>query len=341
MKAAVWIAPNKLEIKEIPEPKPVPGEIIIKVLGCGVCGTDCHIFAGHVPLAKPPQVLGHEIYGEVIDSETGKSAFKSGQLVCVDPVIGCGTCLYCHQGKTNLCQHPTIIGYARTGGFAQYTRVPQDHLYPMSEKGGRRGGILAETLACVLHGYDRLNLEAGKTVLILGAGCVGLLWTQLIKHSVATRLIQTEIIPYRGNIAKKLGADLTVDAREKNWQLKVRNLEPGGIDYIIDTTGNSQAIQQSLELLNPGGTFMIFGVCPADERVTVSPYDMFAKELTFMGSKMPPMALHRAVQIIETGLINQNALVTTTMPLEQLGAGIQAFNNARDKHIKIMIDPWI
>ena len=117
MLAAVWVEPNKLEMKEIPVPEPGKGEALIKVLACGVCGTDCHIFAGEVPLAKPPQVLGHEVYGEVIAHGPGVESLEEGQKISVDPVIGCGTCPNCKEGKTNLCPQPTIIGYARCGGF--------------------------------------------------------------------------------------------------------------------------------------------------------------------------------------------------------------------------------
>ena len=107
MKAAIWTEPNKLEMRDIPQPKAIKGEVVIKVLGCGVCGTDCHIFAGEVPLAQPPQVLGHEIFGEVYELGEGATTFKKGDKVSVNPVVGCGVCDQCKEGKTNLCIKPT------------------------------------------------------------------------------------------------------------------------------------------------------------------------------------------------------------------------------------------
>jgi len=339
MKAAIWTEPNKMEMRDIPVPEPQPGEVLIKVLGCGICGTDCHIFAGEVPLAKPPQVLGHEIFGEVVKLGSGVKSAKIGQKISVDPVIGCGVCPYCKNGKTNLCDHPTIIGYARTGGFAQYTTVPETHLYPMSDKMGPKDGILVETLACVINGYDRLGFKAGHTALIMGAGCVGLLWTGLIKHSVCTRIIQTDVVPERLLVARKLGAELIIDAGKAKWTRDVLKSEPEGVDYIIDATGNSKAIQEGLALLKKGGTFMVFGVTPVKERVTISPYEMFDRELAIVGSKMPPLMMGRAAGIIEAGIIDSNALVTTTLPLSQLAQGIHMFHEEKQKHIKIMIDP--
>jgi 2-desacetyl-2-hydroxyethyl bacteriochlorophyllide A dehydrogenase len=341
MKAAIWVEANRMEIREIPEPEPVSGEVIIKVLACGVCGTDCHIFAGEVPLAKPPQVLGHEIFGEVIENASDTTSLRKGMKVSVDPVIGCGTCSCCKEGKTNLCDQSTIIGYARTGGFSQYTSVPATHLYPMKDDASPKGGILVETLACVLNGYDRLGFKAGRSALILGAGCVGLLWTQLIKNSVSTRLIQTEIVPKRGETARKLGADFVIDANTPSWSDAIREIEPEGVDYIIDATGSSQAVQESISLLKKGSIFMMFGVAPEVERVEISPYELFMKEITIMGAKMPPFTMERAVRTIEAGLIDYDTLVTTTMPLAKLSRAIHSFKDEKDKHIKIMIDPWL
>lgn len=339
MKAAVWTKPNYIEIQNIPDPKPKPDEVLIKVQGCGVCGTDCHIFAGDVPLAKPPQVLGHEIVGEVVENGSDIPPLKIGQKVCVDPVIGCGVCQFCQSGKTNLCPSPTIIGYARIGGFAPYTTVPRSHLYPVSQDMDNRAGILVETLACVINGYDRLEMKAGGSTLILGAGCVGLLWTELVKRSVTTRLIQTDIVPERLKAAKKLGADSIICSKNPDWVKEAKQSEPGGFDCMIDATGSAKAMQEALPLLKKGGKFMIFGVAPEEEKLVISPYEMFAKELTIIGSKMPPNTMDRAVKIIEAGLIDYEILVSTTMPLDKLPEAIRAFNMEKDKHIKIMIKP--
>ena len=176
MKAAIWTKKSEVEIKELPIPEPyAPDEAVIKVLGCGVCGTDVHIFHGEVPLAKPPAVLGHEIVGEVTKLGSEVKDLKVGDRICVDPVITCRRCEFCQSGRPNLCNNLTIVGYVRNGGFEQYTSIPRSHLYKISVEAGLKGGILVETLACVLNGYDRLGLKAGSSVLILGSGCVGLL----------------------------------------------------------------------------------------------------------------------------------------------------------------------
>ena len=340
MKAAVWTAKDTIELREIDRPEPKAGEVGIKVTGCGVCGTDVHICAGEVPLAKPPQVLGHEICGEVVSCGEGVTKFAPGQRVCVDPVVGCGCCVFCSEGKTNLCASPTIIGYARCGGFAQFTTVPASHLCALPGSVDSKGGIIAETLACVLNGYDRLNMRAGRSVMVLGAGSVGLLWTQLVRRSVSARVVQTEIVAGRRAAALKLGADVALDPNKPGFEREVLALEPEGVDYIVDASGNAAALQQAIPLLRKGGTLMVFGVCPEEERISISPYDMFARELSIIGAKMPPGTLHRAVRTLEAGVINCDGIVTTTLPLDKLPEAIGWFNTQKDEQVKMMIDPW-
>jgi len=342
MKSAVWTSKSEVQLKELPIPEPyTPDEAVIKVLGCGICGTDVHIFHGEVPLAKPPVVLGHEIVGEIFKLGSGVKNLKVGDRICVDPVITCRKCEFCQSGRPNLCDNLTIIGYVRNGGFEQYTSIPRSHLYKISVEAGLKGGILVETLACVLNGYDRLGLKAGSSVLILGAGCVGLLWTQLIKHSVSTKIYQTEIVDMRRKVALELGVDDAINPKKDNLAKRVKNCSPNGVDYIIDATGSASAIQEALPLLKKGGTLMVFGVCPSIETLKISPFDIFNNEWTILGGKMPPYKLTRAVKIVEAGIIDSDRLVTNILPLREIKKGFKWFTDAPNKVIKMMIDPWM
>ncbi|OPZ05953.1 MAG: D-arabitol-phosphate dehydrogenase [candidate division BRC1 bacterium ADurb.BinA364] len=221
-------------------------------------------------------------------------------------------------------------------------RAPRTHLYPLDrEKAGVKGGILVETLACVLNGYDRLNLRAGSNVLILGAGCVALLWTQLMRRSPTTRIFQTELVHSRREAAGKLGADVVVDPARDDLEAIVRGQSPGGVDCIIDGTGSADAIAHALPLLAKGGTLMIFGVCPANERLTVSPFEMFNNQWSIIASKMPPLRMTRSAKIIEAGIIDSETLVSRVLPLEDIKRGFGWFNDAKGEAIKMMIDPWL
>jgi threonine dehydrogenase-like Zn-dependent dehydrogenase len=194
-------------------------------------------------------------------------------------------------------------------------------------------------LACVLNGYDKLGLWAGADVLVLGAGTVGLLWTQLLSHSPVHRLAQTELVPFRRQKAAQLGADLVLEPGTLSEGL-VR-LMPEGPDFIIDATGEPAAIQQALPLLGRGGTLLVFGVCPAGSQVTFDPFALYNKEARIVASKMPPMTLDRSARLIESGRIASGPLVTAIQPLSALAGAIEAFHANASSQVKVAIDPWL
>jgi len=341
MKAAVFLGDRRMELREAPVPEAGPGQVLLRVLACGVCGTDNHIFEGEMTEGvAPPVVLGHEVAATVEAVGDGVGNVAPGQFCSVDPVLGCGRCTYCRKGLHNLCAAPEVIGYKHDGGFAQYMVAPAEKVIPMSDAAGSAGGVLCETLACVLRGYDRLGFAAGGSAMILGAGTVGLLWAQLLRRSPCRKLVQTEIVPFRRERAKELGANVVIDPGDGDLAEVVRAELGDGPDFIVDATGDPSAVQQAFDLLAPGGTFMQFGVCPAGSEIRIDPHELFRKEVRVIGSKMPPGTLDRSAGLIGGGAIDCERIVTTTLPLAEAADAVAAFNTARDRHIKIAVDPW-
>jgi len=342
MKAGVFLGNRQMELRDVPVPAPAPGEVLLKVEACGVCGTDNHILNGEITQGvDPPVILGHEIAARVEELGSGVDAFKPGQFCAVDPVIGCAVCEKCRSGLPNLCGNPTIIGYKRDGGFAQYVIAPVRKIVPMDESLAPLGGMLCETLACVINGYDRLGLLPGKTAMILGAGTVGLLWTQMLASSPCALLMQTELTEFRRARARSLGADIVIDPTADDLTERVRAELPGGLDYIIDATGDPGAINQALPLLAKGGTFLIFGVCPHGTRVSFDPFEIYNKQARIIASKMPPLTLDRSARLIESGRIACDQIVTATFGLDRLSECVGGFNDQRDTQVKVAINPWI
>jgi L-iditol 2-dehydrogenase len=341
MRAAWFLGDRVLELREVPVPSPAAGEVLLRVLACGVCGTDHHIFEGELTAGvRPPVILGHEIAARVEAAGEGVEGLAPGRFCSVDPVLGCGRCAKCRAGLHNLCPDPVVVGYRVNGGFAQYLLVPAEKAIPLSESAGPAGGVLCETLACVLRGHDRMGFAAGSSALVLGAGTVGLLWAQLLASSPCSRLLQSEIVAFRREKARRLGAEVVIDPGAEDLATAVRRELPEGVDYIIDATGDPRAVEEAFELLAPGGTFLLFGVCPADSRVSFPPHELFQKEARIIGSKMPPGTLDRAARLIESGRIACDQIVTTTVGLEKLAESVEGFNTHRDRHVKIAIDPW-
>ena len=341
MKAAVFLGLERMELQDVSVPRPAPGQVLLRVEACGVCGTDHHIFAGELTDGvQAPVILGHEIAARVEALGAGVSAFDPGQFVAVDPVIGCGCCRACRAGRSNLCARPTVVGYAVNGGYAQYVVVPAGKVVPLAESVGTAGGVLCETLACVINGYDRLGFTAGSSALVLGAGTVGLLWVQLLAGSPASMVLQSEFVAYRRDKAARLGANVVIDPAGADLAAAVRAELPGGVDFIVDATGDPAAIEQAVGLLAPGGTLMVFGVCPEGSTVRFDPFELYNKQAMIVGSKMPPGTLDRAAALIESGRIACDEIVTATLSLAEAGAAVAAFNDRRDSQVKVAVDPW-
>jgi len=341
MSSAVLVDTGRIELREVPIGQPGEGQVLLRVEACGVCGTDNHIYEGVLTESvQPPVILGHEIAVRVEACGPGVSGLSPGQPAAVDPVIGCGCCIACRSGRPNLCPDPSLIGYKHDGGFAQYVTVPAGKVVPMSGAAGRAGGVLCETLACVVNGYDQLGFTAGSSAMILGAGTVGLLWLQMIKSSPCRKIVQTELVEFRREKARRLGADVVIDPAAEDLPTTAARELPRGADFIIDATGDPAAIEQAVPLLADGGTFMIFGVCPEGSDVRVSPFDLYSKQARIVASKMPPATLDRAAALIEAGCIACDEIVTAVLPLSTAADSIAAFNAHRDHQVKVAIDPW-
>ena len=341
MKAAVFKAPGRIEVQDLPIPKPSPGEVRVKVLGCGVCGTDAHIFSGDIHNAEPPVVLGHEIYGQVDGLAETVSGFQIGDPVVVDPFIFCGICDSCKRGEYRFCERETFVGYHRQGGFAQYTCIPEANIYKIGAGIGAEEAILAETLSTVLAGLSKLQPEAGRSVLILGAGTVGLIWNALLNSSLPVTLIQTELLPMRRKKAEQSGADRVLSPQEMDLRQEVLRLCPKGVDYLIDASGSTAAIEEALPLLRRGGTFLSFGICPEQERLSLSLNWFYHRQARILTSRRPPREMQRAIELLEHGRLALSDLVTGVYPLAKIESAFQRFFEAKDREIKMMIDPWM
>ncbi len=339
MKAAVFLGNEKIEVREEPISSPPPNEVLVKVSACGVCGTDVHLYEGTALGATPPVALGHEITGTVAACGENVDDLREGQTVCIDPVVGCGVCRFCRRGRTNLCTNYTIIGYARWGGFAEYVLAPRSHVFPIADHVGSKGGILAETLACVLNGYNRIQIEPGSDVLLVGAGTVGLLWSNLIKHSCVASLVQVDVVEQRVEAARKLGADKALFTGNPD-AIHDFNQEYGqDFDLVVDCSGTPEGILFGLKHVRPGGTFLVFGVCEADVMIPIAPFDIFNRELSIIGAKMPPRTLPQAIQLLEAGLIDCETIVTSTWGLEDVESCLHRFVSQKDADIKMSVVP--
>ncbi|MBN2324389.1 MAG: alcohol dehydrogenase catalytic domain-containing protein [Spirochaetes bacterium] len=341
MKAAVFYGTEDIRMEELETPSPGEGELLLKVSGCGVCGTDAGIYYGKSDKAVPPVVIGHEITGTVERVGPGVVSFREGQQVVVDPFIFCGVCDFCKTGSPLLCSNESFLGYNRNGGYCQYTVVPEQNAYSVPETLGFEERVVCETLATVLAGFDRLGPKPGSSFLILGAGTVGLLWNQVVRNSLPAAIVQTEVVKRRRETAAALGADVTISPCDTDVVETVRSLLPLGVDCIVDATGSTEAVSQALPALKKGGTFLSFGICPPDERLSLSLNWVYRSQVRIITSRRPPRhKIQEAVCILQRGIIDTKAVVTSVRPLSETAEAFRLFEKERDREIKTAIDPW-
>jgi D-arabinitol dehydrogenase (NADP+) len=338
MKAAVVTRPGTVLVREVPDLQPGPGDVLIKVTSAGVCGTDVHIVTGRHPQVTLPLVPGHEIAGHVESVGEGVHDLAVGQAVAVDPVIACGTCHFCRRGLRNHCLRFGAIGVTQPGGFARYVNAPAVNTYPVGDL-PLDEAVFAEPLGCIVWGLKRLDPPLASPALLFGAGPIGLLLLQgLLVKGVATVAV-VDPVERRLQIAGQLGASLTLTpGPELNGLL--RNAAPFGFDVVAEATGNPAVVEGMLTYAAPGGKILIFGVSPEEARVPVSPYDVYAKDLSIIGSFSLAGTFPEALTLLASGRIKTAPLVSHRLPLEGLAEFLtRDRRDARQDSVKVLIDP--
>ena len=340
MKASYFLGKGRFETAEEPIPEFGPGDVLVRVAACGVCGTDVHIYHGDKGSAEvhPPVVLGHELSGTVEAVGAEVTRFRPGDHVTVDPNSYCGKCHYCQIGKKQLCEHLYAVGVNRNGGFAEYCAVPEAQCYLLPAEMPLRYGAMTEPLACCLHGIDRAGIRAGDTVLIVGGGAIGLMMLQLARLRGASRIGVSEPVEMRRRIALELGADFTIDPiHEPVAAALERHLGISGADTVIECAGNTAAVAQAFEATKRGSTVLLFSVPKPDTVHPLNLMDVYQKELKVLGSMINPDTHARAAALIAAGRIRLDRIITHSFPVEQVEEAIRM--QMSDESIKVLVEP--
>jgi 2-desacetyl-2-hydroxyethyl bacteriochlorophyllide A dehydrogenase len=305
-------------------------EVCIKVHACGLCGTDIHIFEGTFP-ATPPLVLGHEYSGRVIEAGSSVRQVKPGDAVAVDPNIACGLCHFCRKGKIHLCERLTALGVHFDGGFQEFSKAPARQVYRLPESVPLSWGAMAEPVSCCLHGIDLAAIEPGDTVAILGAGAIGLIMLQLAKLAGASKIFVVEPNTRRQALARKLGADLCWTPEGAAF----RTLDGGGVDVCIECSGTPGGFASALEDAKRGGTVVVFGVSDQGLQTSISPFEVYYKELRIRGAFVNPNTFSRALELLATRKLCLDDILTRSVPLTNLQDAIVLWKTREE--LKILI----
>ena len=313
MRALRFHGVGDLRLEELPLPEPQAGWVRLRPLATGVCGTDAHIVRGEFP-APAPVVLGHEIAGRVDAVGAGVEHVREGDLVTVQPNTFCGLCRCCRLGQKHLCTAMRAFGVHMNGGFAEAMVASAGEVYRLPAGTDPRLGCLTEPLACSIHGMDRLELRSGCTVLVLGAGLVGLMLTRLAGLSGAGRIVVSEPDPDRRRDALAFGADTVVAPAQ---------LQPDeGFEYVIDAVGSAATFGTAVSMAARGGSILVFGAAPMEAVASIRPYEVFARELTILGSLINPDTHERAVSLLPQ--MGFDKLRIQAFPLDRFGEAFEA-----------------
>ncbi len=349
MQALVLPGPGKLEIRAVPVPEPGPYEVLCRVRAVAICGSDPEILRGDLAGIWPPAypfIPGHEWAGEVVSVGEGVLNFEPGDRVAGEPHKGCGYCRNCLDGRYNLCENygrPETghrhYGFVSPGAYAQYNVHSIKSITKMPANVSFCEGSLVDTAGVALHGLELSGITPGGTVAIIGPGPIGLIAMRLARALGAAHVI---MVGRRSRLAAagKLGADMLVDFEQEDPVDAVRAMTNDlGVDEAFECSGAKGTFDQAVRMVKKGGRIALLGV-PPDHIIEELPFKYIVhNELAIFGSRADPSATWKVVQLVSSGQLVLEDLITHVFPLEEFEKALDTFVNRRDDAIKVVVEP--
>lgn len=338
MRALRYPAFDQLEYTDVEVPPLQPGEVRLHVAACGICGSELESFKHHSPRRPPPLVMGHEFCGTITEVGAGVETWSAGTRVVSNSLVPCGHCVRCARGDTHLCAHRQIFGMHRPGAFAEYVNVPAQCLIPWPENLPAEAAALAEPLANGVHVVDLTRHLPAATVLVLGAGPIGLFCQQALQVMRGSRVFVADLSNERLAAAKKLGAAGVINAREENVAQILADATDGeGADLTVDAVGSGITKKTSLDALRPGGASVWIGLF--ENTVTIDSYGITLPEKQVLGTYAAKIEdLRTALDLMSSGKVDAQSWVQK-FPLAD---GVEAFHrmlSAKGTDIKAVVCP--
>jgi len=338
MKVAMYYSNKDIRIEEMPKPTAGKGELIVKVMASGICGSDVMEW---YRIKKAPRVLGHETTGEVVETGEGVKDFKIGDRVIVTHHVPCGECIYCKTGRETCCKTLRSTNFY-PGGFSEYLRVPEINVrsgtLKLPENVSYEEGTFTEPLGCVVRAQRIMGINRGDTVLVIGAGISGILHIQLARVYGAEKIIAADIKKFRLEMAEKFGADKVINAKE-NISEMIKEYNGRLADRVIVTTGAVPAIRQALRSVDMGGTILFFAPTDPGTEISIDFLDMWSRCLKIVTSYAAVKKdLEEALSLISKGKINVKDMITHRLPLSETAKGFSLMIKGENS-LKVIINP--
>ena len=324
MRAFVITGPGVGEVRDVPEPRPGPGEATVKVAYVGICGTDYRIFAGDF-MPHFPLVNGHEFSGVIAAlgpdaSGPGGTTWREGDRVAVDPTLYCGRCYHCLRRQANHCDEWGAVGDTRDGALAEYVRVPARNLYRVEDHETLEEAAFTEPLACVVWGIERLRVRPSDRVLIFGAGPIGALLAQMLDRSGTADVVVVDVDEEKLRVVRELGAQATFVAGDGLAEGLEERSHGRGFDIVVDCTGVTEVIQALFTFAAPNARIMFYGVASPSARITISPFDVYRLDWEILGSMAINYTFQQARDLLAAGRVEVRPLISRIVGLDDVAA---------------------
>lgn len=348
MKALLLSEYSRLEVVDVPMPRPGPDEVLVRVEACGICGSDVHGFDGSTGRRIPPIIMGHEAAGTVVGAGAGASRWKEGDRITFDSTVYCGECEYCRRGDVNLCDRRQVLGvstpeYRRAGAFADYVVVPTRIVHELPEELPFSHAAMIEPLAVAVHAVRISDVPPNATTLVVGAGMIGLLVLQALREAArangtSARVFVIDIDDTRLALARDLGASATINAKTTDAVAEVLRLTGGvGVDVALEAVGSTVTIKSAVESVRKGGTVTLIGnVSPTAE---IPLQAVVSRQIRLQGSASSSGEYPECIEMLARGAVDVKPLISMVAPLEE---GPQWFDrlHAREANLmKVILSP--
>jgi L-iditol 2-dehydrogenase len=343
MKAMLLSKYRHLEIADLPTPTPGPGELLVKVAACGICGSDVHGYDGSSGRRIPPIVMGHEAAGRVAGVGPQVIGWSEGDRVTFDSTISCGTCPYCARGEINLCDRRQVLGvsctdYRRAGAFAEYVIVPQRIVYRLPDTLSFSEAAMLEAVAVAAHAVSLSRISPGDQALVLGAGMIGLLCLQALRAAGCSTVYIADVDASRLKLAKEIGATETLHATGDELVAEILNRTNGaGVDVAVEAVGIDATVRSAVHSVRKGGTVTLVGNITPE--VTLPLQIAVTRQIRLQGSCASAGEYPQAITLLTSGAIKVKPLITAIAPLEDGPQWFERLYSREPNLMKVVLSP--
>lgn len=342
MKALLLSKYKQLEIADLPEPTAGPGEVLVRVAACGICGSDIHGYDGSSGRRIPPIVMGHEAAGKIAAIGPGVAGFSEGDRVTFDSTIYCGACSFCRRGEINLCDKRQVLGvscgdYSRAGAFAEFIAVPSHLVYRLPDSISFEEAAMLEAVSVAIHAVSLAQVSPNSSSLVVGAGMVGLLIVQVLRAARCSRIFVADIDNFRLKIGKDVGAHITLSAKSDVAAQVGELTEGAGVDIAMEAVGHADSVKAAIESVRKGGTVVLVGnIAP---EVVFPLQKVVTRQIRLQGSCASAGEYPRAMELVASGAIQVKNLITAIAPLADGPLWFERLYTREPNLMKVVLTP--